>query len=53
VCSSDHAPSPSQAWANLVQPMPLGRKLQLLRRNVWTRISLLSQCCGHPGEPGC
>ncbi len=38
---------------NLSQPMPLGRKLRLLSRNIWIRISKRQDCCGHPGEPGC
>jgi hypothetical protein len=52
VCSNT-ASSPSAAWANLRKPMPLGRKLHLLRRNTWIKISLRQTCCGHPGEPGC
>ncbi len=38
---------------NLKQPMPLGRKLRLLARNNWIRLTTPSTCCGHPGEPGC
>jgi hypothetical protein len=33
--------------------MPLGRKLRLLFRNNWIKVSTGSTCCGHPGEPGC
>jgi hypothetical protein len=50
---SNATSSPSAALANLRQPMPLGRKLRLIRRNAWIRISMLQPCCGHPGEPGC
>jgi hypothetical protein len=50
---SNTKPSRAAAMANLRQPMPLGRKLRLLSRNTWTKISLHQQCCGHPGEPGC
>jgi hypothetical protein len=34
-------------------PMPLGRKLRLLARNVTIRLVKRQNCCGHPGEPGC
>ena len=52
VCS-DQKPVPTPFIANLRQEMPLGRKLELLRRNVWLKISMHQTCCGHPGEPGC
>jgi hypothetical protein len=38
---------------NLSQPMPLGRKLKLLFRNLWIRVTKRQTCCGHVGEPGC
>ncbi len=38
---------------NWSQPMPLGRKLRLLFRNNWIKITKRQGCCGHPGEPGC
>jgi hypothetical protein len=42
------------AWIrNLRKPMPLGRKLRLVARNTWIKISRLQSCCGHHGEPGC
>jgi hypothetical protein len=42
------------AWlTNLRAPMPLRRKLYLLFRNNYIRISKGQTCCGHPGEPGC
>jgi hypothetical protein len=33
--------------------MPLSKKLWLLLRNNWIKISKFQNCCGHPGEPGC
>jgi hypothetical protein len=38
---------------NLRQPMPLGRKLELIVRNNWLKIQTRSDCCGNYGEPGC
>ena len=38
---------------NLDQPMPLMQKLGKLVRNLWRRVALRQDCCGHPGEPGC
>jgi len=47
----DRRRSGSAFLANLLQPMPLGRRLRLLIRN---RIRFPpTPCCGHPGEPGC
>ena len=46
-------PSPRATIANLRQPIPLGRKLRLLLRNLSIRLRTGSTCCGHPGEPGC
>ncbi len=46
-------PRPRFFISNLRQPMPLGRKLRLLLRNNWIKISHGQACCGHPGEPGC
>jgi hypothetical protein len=43
----------SAAWANLRQPMPLGRKLRLFFRNEWKKVRTGSTCCGNYGEPGC
>lgn len=39
--------------ANIRQPMPLGRKLWLITRNISRKVFRLKTCCGHPGEPGC
>lgn len=52
MCSDDR-PTPNDFLANLREPMPLGRKLHLLFRNVWIKVSKRQSCCGHPGEPGC
>ncbi len=38
---------------NLDQPMPLPEKLFKLTRNLWRRVVLQQDCCGHDGEPGC
>ena len=38
---------------NLDQPMPLSEKLSKLTGNLWRRVVLRQNCCGHPGEPGC
>jgi len=46
-------PSLRSALTNLKAPMPLGRKIQRLFANNWTKVRTRSNCCGHPGEPGC
>ncbi len=46
-------PSASDFLTNLDQPMPLGEKLTKLVRNLWRRVALRQDCCGHLGEPGC
>jgi hypothetical protein len=46
-------PSPRDFLTNLTQPMPLPAKLVKLTRNLWRRVALRQNCCGHPGEPGC
>jgi hypothetical protein len=34
--------------------MPLGKKTKMALRNYSRRFwPKLSDCCGHPGEPGC
>jgi hypothetical protein len=38
---------------NLDQPMPPGEKLYKVTRNLWRRVLLRQDCCGHHGEPGC
>jgi hypothetical protein len=40
-------------FTNMSVPMPLYRKLYLVFRNNYIKISRGQSCCGHPGEPGC
>jgi len=55
--SFSHNPMASQPLrnflTNLNQPMPLPEKLFKLTRNLWRRVILRKNCCGHDGEPGC
>jgi hypothetical protein len=57
MCSSanQHPPEngPSIAWANLMQPGPLGWKLQRFFANTYTKFRHGQPCCGNDGEPGC
>ncbi len=46
-------PSFRDFLTNLDQPMPLPEKLSKLTRNLWRRVILRQDCCGHDGEPGC
>jgi hypothetical protein len=46
-------PSISDFLTNMNQPMPLTEKLSKLSRNLWRRVVLRQNCCGHEGEPGC
>ena len=46
-------PSLRAALSNLRGPMLLSRKMQKLVANNWTKLRNRSNCCGHPGEPGC
>ena len=46
-------PSFSDFLTNMSQPMPLPEKLAKLSRNLWRRVLLRQDCCGHDGEPGC
>jgi len=46
-------PSIRDFLTNLDKPMPLPKKLGNLLRNLWRRVVLRQDCCGHPGEPGC
>lgn len=34
-------------------PAPLTRKLRMAASNNWERVRRRSDCCGHPGQPGC
>jgi hypothetical protein len=38
---------------NMSAPMPFPRKVYLLFRNNFIKITKKQSCCGHPGEPGC
>lgn len=40
-------------FTNMRAPIPWRRKLFLVFRNNWIKIRTQSDCCGHPGEPGC
>jgi hypothetical protein len=40
-------------FSNLAAPMPLHRKIHLLFRNNFIKMSKGQSYCGHPGEPGC
>ena len=46
-------PNLESALTNLKAPMPLSRRIQRLVANNWTKVRTRSNCCGHPGEPGC
>jgi len=46
-------PSVRAVFSNLWAPMPLRRKVQRVVVNNWTKLRNRSNCCGHPGEPGC
>lgn len=53
MCDKKIKPSPKDFLANMRGHMPLGKKLALLVRNNLYKISSGTNCCGHPGEPGC
>ena len=60
MCSNHkpHAPTDwriglRNAFTNWDQPLPFRTKVRLTARNLWTRVRLRSNCCGHDGEPGC
>ena len=47
-------PSLSALIANLRDyDAPLATKLRLALRNTAIKVRQRSNCCGHPGEPGC
>jgi hypothetical protein len=46
-------PSAKDFLTNMNQPMPPREKWGKLASNLWRRIALRQDCCGHPGEPGC
>jgi hypothetical protein len=51
---SEHGTIP-QAVRNMIRSrLPLGRRMALVLRNGLRRLGPPpSDCCGHPGEPGC
>ena len=51
--SPKRRPSLRAVFTNMKVQMPLHRKLYLVFRNNWTKLSKRQMCCGHPGEPGC
>jgi hypothetical protein len=53
MCNEHRHGTPNETLENLLQPMPLGRKLHLFLRNNWRKIRTGSDCCGNHGEPGC
>jgi len=53
LCQEGNVPNLRSAFTNLKAPMPLGRKIQRLIANNWTKVRTRSSCCGHRGEPGC
>ena len=42
-----------QPWANLKQPMPLWRKLQMVAVNSFIKLRTRKGCCGNYNQPGC
>jgi hypothetical protein len=52
MCASER-PSLKTAIDNLKQPLSMARKISLLIKNSFIKITRLKNCCGHPGEPGC
>ena len=52
MCAARH-PSIKTAIDNLRQSLPIGRKIGLLIKNSFIKITRVKSCCGHPGEPGC
>jgi hypothetical protein len=46
-------PSAKAFLANLRAEMPFVRKVWLICRNNLKKLFTMSNCCGHPGEPGC
>lgn len=54
MCGEESEPSPEAYRRNMGQPMPLGRKIRLVARNLSRRIfPKPATCCGNHGEPGC
>jgi hypothetical protein len=38
---------------NLGAPVPFWTKLRLVLRNSAYKVAHRTNCCGHPGQPGC
>lgn len=53
MCEGHEHHAHNATLANLLQPMPLRRKLRLVAKNLWIRVRRQSNCCGNYGEPGC
>jgi len=54
MCSKNKKkPNVKDIVSNLSVPMSLTRKISLLIRNNTYKLTHLTKCCGHPGEPGC
>ena len=53
MCKEKPRPNVKDILANLTGPMPLGRKLGQVVKNNLYKIRNRTNCCGHPGEPGC
>jgi hypothetical protein len=53
LAEEDAMPSLRSVFSNMGARMPLGQKLERIVVNNWTKVRTLSNCCGHPGEPGC
>jgi len=52
MCNPERS-GPTPFIQNLRMPMPISKKLRLIGRNNWIKVSRMQTCCGHPGEPGC
>lgn len=50
---TNRRPSLSDYLTNLNQPLPRREKIAKVVSNLWRRVILRQNCCGHPGEPGC
>ncbi len=43
----------SDFLTNMNQQLPWSEKWAMLARNLWRRVVLRQNCCGHHGQPGC
>jgi YHS domain-containing protein len=53
LAKKEYMPSIRDYLTNMSVPMPLHRKIRLVVRNNWIRLTKRQGCCGHHGEPGC